>query len=135
LLAVELGAEGPQPIGEDQLSMGVWVWNRHRTLQNLIYSPEFMKMFIDASIWNLSTNSSSTVDYPYQITIYIYISHRRHLCIFSSLIAAISEAQVDLVYSGPVFQELSVSLNPYLMTRPDRAYPAVYFVRFGGLLF
>jgi hypothetical protein len=65
-----------------------------------------MKNLIDAAIRNLSTNSSSTADYLHQITIYIHICHHHRPSFFNRLIAAISAAQVDLVYSGPVLWEL-----------------------------
>jgi hypothetical protein len=74
------------------------VWNRHRTLQNLINSPESITNLIDAAIRNLSTNSSSTADYLHQITIYIHICHHHRPSFFNRLIAAISADSGILVW-------------------------------------
>jgi hypothetical protein len=94
-----------------------------------------MKNLIDAAIRNLSTNSSSTADYLHQITIYIHICHHHRPSFFNRLIAAISAAQVDLVYPALFSGNSRGYLNPHLFARPDRVDPADCFVEVSGWVF
>ena len=97
-----------------------------------LYAVDPMSVDLERSLYALD---STTIDLC--LLVFPWAKFREHKCAVKMHILLDLHGNIPsfIRITDGLLHDSGVYLDPYLMTRPDRGDPAVYFVGFGGLVF